>query len=430
MFEDNPSFCAMPWVHRLVDIDGKIKECCQTQTSRGHVSEWQETWNDAEIVGMRESMVAGRRVGQCKTCYADETGGRKSNRNFHNEKYLKSPAFVSRVKKSIQNGYVVEENPTFFEFRFGSLCNLRCKMCSGHYSSAIRKDARHLQEIDPAGFEQFIPHESSSFDLPPDWSTDETSYRQMADLIPFMERVHFSGGEPTMTPEYIDFLQLCVDQDHAKHIHLDVCSNITNIKREMIDLIEHFAVPRLQCSVDGIKGSYEYIRAPGNWDKVRENLITIMYRTKGGSFQTGINMVVQLFNILDLPEILDEFLWLYLKHCADVSQSRFNIRLTPIQWPDRFRLDTAPLIIRQIALERLREWRANNSYDPKLLDIIFEGPSALDMIEQQLATTGGTDTPARDILNYCTFMDQGKKQTLEKNCPELYALLMIEAEKS
>jgi hypothetical protein len=226
-----------------------------------------------------------------------------------------------------------------------------------------------------------------------------------------------------MTPQYTEFLRRCIELGAAPNIALDVCSNITNINSDLLDQMLQFKRCRIQCSLDGIGDAYEYIRVPANWEKVRGNLIRLMELTKTHNLHVGINMVVQLFNMLELSDIIEEFVSLYEDHCAVHWTSKFNIRLTCIHWPYQFRLSKAPELLRRVALHRFRDWRSTTSISDEVMKHVIE-PGSLDMIEHELSTQ---EEAARytgaEILEYCRFIDQNKKQKLESKIPNLYGLL-------
>jgi hypothetical protein len=165
--------------------------------------------------------------------------------------------------------------------------------------------------------------------------------------------------------------------------------------------------------------SYEYIRVPANWAKVRENFSKIVEQLKSGGMQTGVHMVVQLCNMLYITDAIDEF--------VEIAQLRgdspgwpSHIKLTSIQWPRLFRLDKAPKEIRDLALARYLAWKS--TADMELVMKHIE-PSSLEMLEQQLTA----DVPRhsyKSIVEYVRFIDQNKKQKLSVKIPELYKLLM------
>ena len=46
------------------------------------------------------------------------------------------------IEKSRENDYHVDEPPQYLDFRLGTLCNLRCRMCQSQNSSAIYKELK------------------------------------------------------------------------------------------------------------------------------------------------------------------------------------------------------------------------------------------------------------------------------------------------
>jgi pyruvate-formate lyase-activating enzyme len=418
-FVDKPSFCVLPWIHRVFDTDGKVRVCCNYPENHGMIEDWQKGWNDDYIRGLRKTMIDGGPTPLCGICAFNEVNGRVSDRQKYNTKFMPNPTIRQLVEDSINNDYTVTTPPRFVEFRFGSLCNLKCKMCSGHYSSTIREDSAQLKKLDPEGYAKHLPVEDQYVDLPEDWFTKPECIARVDELLPYITEMHFAGGEPTMMPEYRSILQRCVDMGVAGSILVSLSTNGTNINPELIRLMRQFGKVCVTFSLDGVGPSYEYIRVPANWAKVRENFSKIVEQLKSGGMQTGVHMVVQLCNMLYITDAIDEF--------VEIAQLRgdspgwpSHIKLTSIQWPRLFRLDKAPKEIRDLALARYLAWKS--TADMELVMKHIE-PSSLEMLEQQLTA----DVPRhsyKSIVEYVRFIDQNKKQKLSVKIPELYKLLM------
>src|SRR5690554_5963776 len=65
--------------------------------------------------------------------------------------------------------------PTMMEFELDITCNLECTMCSGEFSSSIRKNREHKSPFKPIYDDKFID--------------------QLVEFIPYLHETRFSGGE-------------------------------------------------------------------------------------------------------------------------------------------------------------------------------------------------------------------------------------------
>ncbi|MCO5260555.1 MAG: SPASM domain-containing protein [Crocinitomicaceae bacterium] len=75
--------------------------------------------------------------------------------------------------------------PTMFDFELGSSCNFECIMCSGEYSSAIRKNRENKKPY-------YSPYEEFSGQF----------IEQLVPFIPHLTEMRFLGGEPFLMNIY------------------------------------------------------------------------------------------------------------------------------------------------------------------------------------------------------------------------------------
>ena len=135
MKELSKTFCVYPWVHQMIETDGDVKLCCiaETPTSKEtgkHMNinrnKLSELWNDPYMQDIRRRMLEGKQVKDCGQCYRKEREGERSMRQVINPTWeIESPTTT------------VETMPRYLDLRFGNLCNLRCRMCTGMYSSEL-----------------------------------------------------------------------------------------------------------------------------------------------------------------------------------------------------------------------------------------------------------------------------------------------------
>lgn len=415
MHEDNDAICAAPWVHQVVGTHGELRMCCFMAEGHGHVTEFEEGWNSEFMRRSRLMMMQGKKVPECFICYNKEKMGQESARTRYNNQFLGRQDIIERIEQTTDGG-VLDEKPIFLEVRFGNLCNLTCKMCNGLFSSQIAKDALRLKQIDPEGYDLYSSAEDENQKLDYTWYELDEPWEYIDSIIPMLEVIHIAGGEPTLIQENMDFLRRCIDMGYAKNIRVHTVTNATNINQDFLDLIEEFEKFSLTLSIDSVGPGYEYIRYPGNWEKVRDNVERILETSDSG---VCFNLLVQAFNILDLPEILDEMIRLYSQG-IHVAHPWSLIRPTCITGPDLFALKNLPPNVRELAAQRLKEWMDRRWTSKVVRDNFEEG--GLDHVLGQLEEATGPGKP-QDLLNYCKYADQNKKATLGKNLPELKSML-------
>ena len=146
------SFCVLPFNHLQVMPSGTCKICCLAQEPISSLDEgkplslyentYEEIWNSSYMQGIREKMVSGEPVKQCQRCYSDENITGQSRRTAMNDSWLTNEKLSDQdVKQQAKEShFIIENNPSFLQLNMGTLCNLKCRMCSGTYSTKIASD--------------------------------------------------------------------------------------------------------------------------------------------------------------------------------------------------------------------------------------------------------------------------------------------------
>lgn len=147
-----------------------------------------EIWNNDEMIDVRRKMVAGTKLKHCQTCYMHEAVGKHSNRQRVNEDWYPEEMWMPQVEHSLGNGFVVGQTPKRIDLKFGNLCNLQCRMCSGTYSTQINKDITALRKLDPSVADEFgINVDHVDFN----WYEEERFWEIIDRYIPLLRDIHW-----------------------------------------------------------------------------------------------------------------------------------------------------------------------------------------------------------------------------------------------
>lgn len=130
----------------------------------------------------------------------------------------------------------------------GDLCNLACVICGPHNSSSWKQELNYPNQLKHVTINQF-------------WkSLDLTK----------LKFIHFSGGEPLLSKEHVDFLNAIPDKSQ---VHINYNTNATVLpKQYLLDLWSKFQLVQLDFSIDDVGERFEYQRYPAKWDQVVDNL--------------------------------------------------------------------------------------------------------------------------------------------------------------
>ena len=149
------SFCIMPWVHMATEPNGDAKICCLANKKLQNNSEIFnlgkddiiEIFNSDQIRKNRKDMLEGIKIPECSQCWKEEEAGGLSQRQTATEKWLEDhPETVEIIERAIKDDYRIDQAPMYYDFRFGNLCNLKCRSCGSLNSIQINKEYTELNK--------------------------------------------------------------------------------------------------------------------------------------------------------------------------------------------------------------------------------------------------------------------------------------------
>ena len=150
--ESHSCFCYAPSTNMLFAHDGSVHVCCHNfgfSLGKYPHQSLMEIWNSVKANELREYMRQYDLSHGCGVCEMDLKPG-----NFNE---VKARHFDSIPRHP--------QYPTMMEFLISNTCNLECVMCSGEFSSLIRKNREKLPPlVTPydkeflTQLEEFIPH--------------------------------------------------------------------------------------------------------------------------------------------------------------------------------------------------------------------------------------------------------------------------------
>jgi pyruvate-formate lyase-activating enzyme len=363
-----PTFCATPFVSLMVNTDATVRYCCMVKGALNKVKKpdgtpytckdqfVEEAWNSKDMRDIRTAMVSGDKVEGCSTCYLQEASGRVSNRQHSNMEWanrLGKDKIYDLIDKAILSNGELENNIAYLDLRLGNLCNLKCRMCNPYNSSQIAKEHVELTNADPnyarvwsTAFGKF----NTKIMEVQEWFDQDILWDQVIALIPSLQKVYMTGGEPTLISNNFKFMQACIDQGRTD-ITLFFNTNCTNINKKFLNLISQFDRVLINASLDGTGVVNEYIRSPSNWQMVSDNIEQLAQMP---NVTLGITPTVQVYNIFNLTELLRWSDYLNKKYKTN-SFVDFLINVHPFH----LSVGILPDDIRQQVAQELIDYRDN-----------------------------------------------------------------------
>jgi len=298
----NTSFCIKPFTEYANSAGGQQMLCCRSETIDNHDNNdvVDIFFNHTRIKQIREEMLQGKSIPECKWCVQQETYRNTSGRTEYTSRFYNR--FPELTQHIFTTGQPVLKT---FDIKFGNICNQACVMCNSSNSSLIAKEQNH----------PIIDHNVKNL---------EKLKTVCKDIIRFKT----TGGEPTLQPGFEHAIDLFIETDTAKNIDfVTVTNGTTNISKYVhkMSKFDHFTV---NFSLDAISESvYSYVRYPGNIKKVKSNhqkLIDAVVQNNYDNIGLSFSCVVHALNITDIHNVI--------KYVDSLDNSNFEIsfQLEPV----------------------------------------------------------------------------------------------------
>lgn len=316
------TFCPLPWMHLHITPTGDVLPCCSgdTQYPLGNINEHSLTdiYNNKKFQLLRQGLMSGKHPTECKSCWVKESTGLESYRQKHIKTY--------QVTNPRMDGTVEIFEPKTFDIRINKLCNLKCRSCSPHLSSAI---AQEVQEI---------------YGIP--WPAMNNAKRkkiieELLALLPDAENIYFAGGEPILAPEHFEIVNELV---RIKNTDLTLFYNTNFMQLDFrgVDLTaiwKSFSDVTIGASLDAIGPVAEYLRHGTVWANIESNLLRLKEQAPNVKFI--VTSTVGFLNVESLIELQQNWTQRGLlsidKFCIQsiVFDSFFSIQTAPMHHKKR-----------------------------------------------------------------------------------------------
>ena len=435
------TFCPYPWIHVMTQPSGTVNFCCvangQIKTDDSFMEfdgmqtgtpillnqggDMRDVWNSKHYKHIRRQMDTGERVVGCEPCYDLEDLGIPSYRTNYIKDWLgwhRNADEIERIiEKSRENDYHVDEPPQYLDFRLGTMCNLRCRMCQSQNSSAIYKELKddELYSQEERDFVVKHTHWNDFSDYTQPWFDTPEFLDSVEEWLPNVNRLYFTGGEPTIIQRTYWILEKCVELGIAKDIDLVFNSNMTNIQPRFLDLLAKFRDVLMCLSVDGYAQYNEYIRSGSTWSIVDKHIRDYAQSEVVGNIL--FSPVVQIYNILNITELLD-----YAEEITKFSGRRIDISFLMNNYPKCLDIRNLPKHVRVEGQKRLRDWLNTSKYfkDDERNIATVEG--IIKSLEDE-NVNADAEKQMQIFKEYTELLDSKRDQSFKDSIPDLWRML-------
>lgn len=292
-----------------------------------------QAFNSKFMKDIRQQMMEGKRHTACSSCWRQEDLGIKSKRQGMNQVYIEPG--VGHADGGFE--YDIDEmvkNPRLrsLDLKFDNKCNLHCLMCtSGSSDMWVPLDNKMhkylaLQNVTKEDDLDLYMDDAHKWQWTPG-EFPETLYEEIKRLVPQLQEIQCTGGEPFINSHFIELLKYIIDTGHAEHISLEVTTNGTKFVTEVMELLTHFRHIRMLISADGTGSTYDYIRAPYRYDLLKKRLKTLDEYFTSGKIRgwAEISAVAMAYNIFDFANYPDIVSGLKYDHFAVDGNINFSL---------------------------------------------------------------------------------------------------------
>lgn len=216
-----------------------------------------EVWQSNKLEEYRRRS-ASEKMESCRRCWNEEDVGFNSERQRHLAKVNDGTDFTNK------NYYWA--GPRSINIKVSNICNLRCRTCQSTDSYIYHIEGEYYEKKNNiANTPYTVEKIKKKF-------TDQ----QIDDIYSIsgnLEYIGLFGGEPMLDDQVPKLLLRLVDSGRAKDITLNMSTNATHeITADWEKIFKSFKTTIITPSIDGIGKRFTYMRHPGNWNFVHENL--------------------------------------------------------------------------------------------------------------------------------------------------------------
>ena len=296
----HPTFCLYPFFHLEIKNDIGSPLCC---SANGIDNSFQETLDQTSLQedlvnkkfdNVRQLMLKNKLPNNCeRICPSNKTNTMRDQINIkHDVSILFENIVATPTLKKVN-------------WKFGSTCNLACRMCSPTISSHMNKTLN--------AFKNENENEFSKYEISPvadSFTTPETMSKLKA-LLPQLETLMISGGEPFLSNDVEIILKEAIKNKDNEHITLIITTNGTKFIKPKLDIFLKFKKLELIISIDGMEDTYDYIRYPFTFNMLHERIQNLKLYIDKHNLQDKVsiryNCLGLLYNLFDYHKLEHRF---------------------------------------------------------------------------------------------------------------------------
>jgi MoaA/NifB/PqqE/SkfB family radical SAM enzyme len=288
------NFCVLPFDSVSIAATGQLRPCCNAYDSNFDIDvkdiPIEQFINNKKIISLRESFLSDKKDQACDRCWNIEKIGNRSFRHVANDDKSYGLKSIIPIKKQ---SHIEFEDIQYLDITLGNKCNLACRMCNPFSSSLLAKQLIELKEYRGPDLIDF----------------SRSTKDKILDLINKcvnLNSLYLLGGEPLISEFHDEIVDLLIQTGRAKSINIHYSTNLQIDIEKYLAMWENFRFVDLNISIDGSHQYYEYIRWPGKWQKVFNNLKRACEFRKEANFYPVVATTSQNLNACNIYDLISE----------------------------------------------------------------------------------------------------------------------------
>lgn len=243
--------------------------CCATD-ERYHGSP-NDVWFN-KLAPARDKLLRNEKIQACASCYLQEEQKVTSFRQIYNKQ------FENLDTKNL---------PQHLDLDLSNFCNLKCIMCDPSRSSTWAKEAGQFKDTNGIT------------------KVSDNDLDQICELSHNLKHLTLQGGEPSIIPQYEVYFDYLKEHNIIQNVHLNVVTNLTNLKQKFYSYMPHFASVSISVSVDAFADANNFIRYPSKFDHITNNIKDLTKH--GNNLNVKIDTAVQVLSMFNINDFANWF---------------------------------------------------------------------------------------------------------------------------
>jgi MoaA/NifB/PqqE/SkfB family radical SAM enzyme len=388
------TYCPLPWMHMSAKTNGVARACCLAKSLqkedgsnyRFGTDSLESIYNSPHMKKIRKEMLSNKKPDACSLCWKNEEEAKVSRRTkILND--IQNPLLDIKTAMS----YTEEDGtskfkPTFFDLRFGNVCNLKCTMCHPSSSNFWYSDYVQLNNrmsYFDEGVEIKLKKQGKKYIDTTNsykWYEDEGFWKDLESYSANIDTLYFVGGEPMLIERHFKYLEYFVEKGLSHNITIQYDTNLTMLYEKYINIWKNFKKVELTASIDSLEDRNNYIRFPSDWNKIVKNISKVKQIE---NIRVAISYTWQILNAYNVIDMLDWATEQKVKVSFRILRvpEMYEVKILPIKNKKELVKMYSSSVYKQKLLHLINYLESNMDYENKeSLDLCFETLSKLDNI--------------------------------------------------